>query len=445
MTDLTSRSAVKIAAAAAAAPWVIPSRVLGAHAPSNTLRIGCIGTGRRGRQVMRSFVHNGLSDATPARIAAVCDVDSTRLAEAVRGIATWHEEKGSEPLGDIGRHADFRELLAQGRHRRGDHHHARALARALPVGRRGQGRQGHLRREAPDLLASRRAASSSRPCARTSVMLQVGSQQRSDRQLPQGLRGRPQRPSRQAAARSACQLPRDHGVGGTTRPTPSLAPRLSTCGWGRPRSRPTPSTASTPQSGYGRPGWLQIERYCLGMITGWGSHMNDIAQWGHGGDTDSGPVEIEARGEFPDRGLFDVHTDYPRRGPLRRRRRRSSSDRQPGRRALRGRRRVDLGPARRARGRAPRTCSRRSPRAGPCGSTAAPTTPRTSSSASAAARSRSAPSRSAIARNSVCMLTHIAMKLGRKLRWDPAAERFIDDDEANAHARLPAPAPWVMS
>jgi hypothetical protein len=32
---------------------------------------------------------------------------------------------------------------------------------------------------------------------------------------------------------------------------------------------------------------------------------------------------------------------------------------------------------------------------------------------------------------SACLLAHIAMKLRRKLYWDPAKERFNDDDEAN--------------
>ena len=33
---------------------------------------------------------------------------------------------------------------------------------------------------------------------------------------------------------------------------------------------------------------------------------------------------------------------------------------------------------------------------------------------------------------SVCHLANISMELGRKLKWDPAAERFVDDPEANA-------------
>ena len=31
-----------------------------------------------------------------------------------------------------------------------------------------------------------------------------------------------------------------------------------------------------------------------------------------------------------------------------------------------------------------------------------------------------------------CHLANIAMRLGRKLTWDPAAEQIVGDDEANA-------------
>jgi myo-inositol 2-dehydrogenase / D-chiro-inositol 1-dehydrogenase len=32
---------------------------------------------------------------------------------------------------------------------------------------------------------------------------------------------------------------------------------------------------------------------------------------------------------------------------------------------------------------------------------------------------------------SICLVSHIAMKIPRKLNWDPVKERFINDDEAN--------------
>jgi hypothetical protein len=58
-----------------------------------------------------------------------------------------------------------------------------------------------------------------------------------------------------------------------------------------------------------RPGWLRIEDYCLGMITGWGSHHMDIAHWGI--DTElTGPISIEGKAEFPKSGLWNVHGPY---------------------------------------------------------------------------------------------------------------------------------------
>jgi len=46
--------------------------------------------------------------------------------------------------------------------------------------------------------------------------------------------------------------------------------------------------------------------------------------------------------------------------------------------------------------------------------------------------------------NTVCLLAYIAMKLGRKLRWDPQAERFINDEEANHWLDYMHREPWTM-
>lgn len=61
-----------------------------------------------------------------------------------------------------------------------------------------------------------------------------------------------------------------------------------------------------PQNGYDRPGWLRCEQFGAGMITGWGSHHIDSAHWGMGMEK-SGPVEVWGHADFPKKGLWDVH------------------------------------------------------------------------------------------------------------------------------------------
>ena len=42
----------------------------------------------------------------------------------------------------------------------------------------------------------------------------------------------------------------------------------------------------------------------------------------------------------------------------------------------------------------------------------------------------------------VCLISHIAMKITRKLEWDSKAEKFINDDEANALLARPQRKPY---
>jgi hypothetical protein len=41
-----------------------------------------------------------------------------------------------------------------------------------------------------------------------------------------------------------------------------------------------------------------------------------------------------------------------------------------------------------------------------------------------------------------CILAYTAMNLNRPLSWDPAAERFVGDDDANATLSRPERAPY---
>jgi hypothetical protein len=45
---------------------------------------------------------------------------------------------------------------------------------------------------------------------------------------------------------------------------------------------------------------------------------------------------------------------------------------------------------------------------------------------------------------SVCLLGEIAMRVGKKLKWDPERERFTNDDQANRMLSRPMRSPWHL-
>ena len=45
---------------------------------------------------------------------------------------------------------------------------------------------------------------------------------------------------------------------------------------------------------------------------------------------------------------------------------------------------------------------------------------------------------------SICHLGNIAYRLKRPLKWDPAREVFLGDDEANRQLDRPKRQPWVL-
>jgi len=54
--------------------------------------------------------------------------------------------------------------------------------------------------------------------------------------------------------------------------------------------------------------WYHISDYALGFVAGWGIHPMDIAAWGGGEDLLGGPLEVEGRGTFHSEGVCDTAT-----------------------------------------------------------------------------------------------------------------------------------------
>lgn len=434
---ISRRDFLKGALVSAAAPMIVPSRIFTRQAPSSTLTMGCIGVGRQGQGDMQELIYRGLEAG--ARVVAVCDVDSHRREDAqwlVDKIYSIELGKGKYK-GCKGYH-DFRELLER-KDIDGvliatpDHWHALIAVAAAQAGK-------DIYLEKPLTYSIAEGQKLVQAVRRNQRILQVGSQQRSS---PYFLK--------------ACELPRNQRIGklhtihvwlpqdqgaGDSRPTP-VPKNLDYDFWMGPTAKaPFSEDRVHPQRDYARPGWLQIERYCRGMITGWGSHMNDIAQWGNGTEH-TGPVKIKATAQFPDRDLFDVHTTFQaealyengvrlvietgspagvrfegdkgwifvQRGAIK------ASDDALLRQKI-GDNEIKL-----------YRSSNHMKNFLECMHTR---------------REPVAPVEVGHRSNTVCILAHIAMKLGRELRWDPQKERFINDEEANEWLDYPHRKPWTL-
>ena len=417
-------------------PTIVACSVPAANAPSDKITVGCIGVGRMGLGDMREIL--GFEQA---QVIAVCDVDSRRLKHAQQIVEKHY---GTQSVNGTYKccamYKDFRALLAREDIDAvlictPDHWHALPAIAAAKAGK-------DIFLEKPLTLTIEEGRVLSDTVRRYGRVFQVGSQQRSDPRF-----------------RFACELVRNGRIGrlhtvkvglptdpatGPQAPMP-IPDGLDYQMW----LGPTPWADYTekrvhPKDGYGRPGWLRISDYCCGMITGWGSHHNDIAQWGMGTEF-SGPVEIEGRAEYPKDGLWDVHGQFRIEhtyangvklicAP-------NTSNKQGV--VFEGtegwvyvkRRLIDAHPK-----------SLLNSTIGPseihlyksnnhkanflqCIKTRAETV---------------APVEIAHRSNTVCVLGYLAMLLGRKLKWDPEQERFTNDAEANRLVSRPMRSPWTL-
>ena len=173
-------------------------------------------------------------------------------------------------------------------------------------------------------------------------------------------------------------------------------------------------------------------------MTDRGAHVIDIGQMANDTD-DTGPVEIEAKGVQNPGSIFNAFWDYNFENTYRQRRGDDRLDRRAARHQVRRHRRLDL--RRTSTAATWRRASRRSSRrrsATTRSSSAARPLPHDQNGHRRqfldCIKSRQQPFAHAEVGHrtaSICHLNNIAMAVGRKLKWDPKAEQFVGDDEAN--------------
>lgn len=289
-------------ASLACAPMIVPSSLFGANAPSNKIQIAQIGCGR----IAKDMDIPGVQKHDIARIVAVCDVDTKRMADAKKQIEVFYaKQTGNKDAVKVKTFQDYRELLKEPgidavSISTPDHWHAEPVIAAALAGK-----DIYVQKPLSMTIAEGRAVSDIvRAKGRA---FQIGSQQRSWKQFHQA--AELVRNGRIGTLKTVkIGLPSDPS--GEIEPDMPIPANLNYDLW----LGPTPQVPYTekrvhPQKDYSRPGWLRIESYCLGMITGWGSHHLDIAHWGM--DTElTGPIEIEGRAEFPKSGIWNVHGPY---------------------------------------------------------------------------------------------------------------------------------------
>ena len=432
---ISRRRFLKAAGAASAVPLFVPGSALGRAgriAPSQRIVMGSIGVGGMGFGDMNAFM-----SLPEAQVVAVCDVKRTMRERAKRAVNAHYGTS------DCAVYNDFREFL--------DRNDIDAVAiatldswhvlHALAAVRAGKDVyvEKPLGMSIGELKILRDAVH------RYGRVFQFGTQQRSSQEF-----------------RHACEVARNGRLGkihtikvgvhagatersGVKTYTPEPVPEgfdyelwLGPAPW-------APYTSAR----LVYPHWFHISDYSLGYVSGWGVHHIDIAQWGHGTDL-TGPVEVEGTARFPDDDAlcdnplsWDTQMKYADGVRL------IFTGSGPGCDGVRhgvafegadgwiwvNRGLIDAEPK-----------SLLTERFGP-GEIHLPVSINHQANFLQCVRTRQQTICNidvAVRSDTVCQLAWCAFQLGRKLRWDPEGERFVDDAEANRKMTRALRAPWGL-
>ncbi len=427
------RDLLKASSQVLAALSIIPSSVLraGPTAPLSRITVGMIGVGAQGRNHTRQLLR-----MPDVQIAAVCDPVRANRISAKQLVEKSYATSGPRrKFKGCRAYHDFRELLE-----REDidavfiaspeHWHALHTIHAAKAGK-----DIYCEKAMSRTIAESQAMV--RTVRRYRRVFQTGTQQRSS-----------------ANFRKACELVRNGYIG-----------RLHTIKVGDPKGYPGPKIARQPipdgvdydmwlgpafwgpyfpERLINLKGWMLCNDYTVGFQTGWGQHDIDIAQWGNGTDH-TGPLEAQGRAAFPTEGLNDTamtwHTEYLYANGVRLVF--TSDNENPHGIRFEG-------------GDGSIFVNRRVFRAEPMSLLTVPLKAgdvRLYNSTShhrdfldciRSRRDPVCPVEIGHRTNVICNMSNIATRLGRKLRWNPGTERFVNDVEANRMLSCAMRSPWRL-
>lgn len=405
-------------------------------APSERLTMACIGVGGQGAGDMNVFLND-----PRVQVVAVCDVDLARARAAAKTVDRFYAERERKGGGaGCAVTQDFRGVLARDDIdtvlvATPDHTHALITILAARAGK-------DIYCEKPlaySVVEGRMVAEVTRRYGR---ILQTGTQRRSAGRI-----------------RHACELVRNGRIGELRKTVVGL-PRgfqiRGGAGAGNTAPEPVPegfdydlwlgpAPLAPYTSGRCHFNFRWILDYGEGYISDWGAHYLDVAHWGMGMDL-TGPTDIIAKATFPQDGLYDAPTDfdilytYANGMTLQ-----CATDQALGIRFEGSEGWIHVEKPGEAQVIASDERLLKS-EIGPGGV-------RLYRSASQhgnfidCVRSRQVPAAPAELGHrsaSVCHLGMIAARLGRPVHWDPAAERCVDDPEADRLLFRPMRYPWVV-
>jgi len=424
MKHLSRRQFLRGAAGATLAlPCIVPASVFGADAPSKKITVGFIGVGDHGVGWNLQFYFR----RPEARIVMVCDVDGYRMRKTKAMVDAHYDNE------DCAMSKDFRDVLARKdidavMISTPDHWHTLISVMAARAGKDVQCEKPTLTIAEGKILIE--------TIRKHKRVFQTSTE---DRSVPEYHRMAELVRNGRIGKLQKIEviLPKQPTVPGD--PTPQPVPLdLDYDMW----LGPAPYAPYTKDRVHFNFRW--IWDYSGGIICDWGAHLFDTAQWAN--DTErSGPVEIEGTGTYWEGGLFNTVKDYdvtyryangvvmtckPGNPSIKF----IGADGWVGNTGWRGP----------VKARSPKILNSK---IGPDEIHLYTNPEGEHADFLKCVKSRQDPYFPVDIGHrvsTVCHLANIAIRTGRKLKWDPKAEHFIDDEGANAMLSRPMRSPWKL-